>query len=280
MLYEIRHLTEYTYSAPVTLEPQRLLLLPIDSPAMRVVSHQFHISPTPDGESIILDAFNNRVGMAWFTGRSSTLRVESVSVVEPRDHNPFNFLVYPVECSYLPMIYPADTNRWLDIFRPPGHFSESVASFAQRVQNETGGQTVNFLSGLCARIARDIAYERREKGLPREPDETLSLGSGACRDLAVLFMAAARATGLAARYASGYVLGHDLLSERELHAWAEVYVPGAGWIGFDPVLGLVTSNDHVVVAVAPIPTATAPVQGLYRGDATASLHYSIDVRVL
>lgn len=278
MQYEIHHVSEYTYSAPVSLEPQRLLLLPIDSPAVHVLSHRLEISPSPDGESIILDPFNNRAGVAWFSGQTSTLRIASTAVVEPYDHNPFDFLVYPAACAYLPMIYPADTGRWLEIYRAPSPPSEAVGRFAERVQNETGGQTLNFLIELCARIARDFAYEHREKGLPREADETLRIKGGACRDLTVLFLAAARAVGLAARYASGYALGQSPHSDRELHAWAEVYVPGAGWIGFDPALGLATSNEHVCVATAPVPSAAAPVQGLYRGAATAGLHYSIDIR--
>lgn len=119
----------------------------------------------------------------------------------------------------------------------------------------------------------------RPNGDAYEPAVTLKRGQGACRDLTVLFMEACRSVGLSARFVSGYAEGLSTRDDGELHAWAEIYLPGAGWRGFDPTLGLAVADRHVAIAASPIPVGAAPVSGSFRADsATAGLSYEVSVK--
>ena len=132
---------------------------------------------------------------------------------------------------------------------------------------------------LTDQIHRDYTIEYREEGTPRDPDATLSLQSGACRDLAVLFVECCRSVGLAARFVSGYAHIDDS-TDHEFHAWAEVYLPGGGWRGYDPTLGLAVADRHVVVAAAAHPSDAAGISGTFRGSAVATIETAVEISVV
>ena len=156
---------------------------------------------------------------------------------------------------------------------------ETVRGFAAEAAQASGGKTLEFLTVLNQSISRDFTYVTRDMGAPRPPEVTLAAREGSCRDFAVLFAAACRAAGLAARFVSGYNAGAER-PEADMHAWAEVYIEGGGWRGYDPSSGLAVSTGHVAVAAAAEPALAAPVTGTFRGPAQARLTYSISVQAL
>jgi transglutaminase-like putative cysteine protease len=150
---------------------------------------------------------------------------------------------------------------------------------AEALRTEGGNDTLSFLLRLNRWLNEKIAYEIRPEGAPLAPAETLRLGRGACRDLAVLFCAAARAVGMPARFVSGYHEGDPDLRTKELHAWTEVFLPGTGWRGFDPSTGLACGDRHIVLACSPDPAGAAPLSGRF-GSATADSTLKAEVLFL
>jgi transglutaminase-like putative cysteine protease len=152
-----------------------------------------------------------------------------------------------------------------------------VAAWATEQAAAVNQDTAAFLIALADTIHHGFHHVGRPEGDPLEPEQTLAGRTGACRDTAMLYVAACRSLGLAARFVSGYSMHHPPeVSEHELHAWAEVYVPGGGWRAYDPSLGLAVADGHVVLATAPDHRLAAPVSGSYRGTGVASrLEYRV-----
>ncbi len=145
---------------------------------------------------------------------------------------------------------------------------------------ESSNDSLKFLSILNTFINENFEHELREEGPAREPDETIYRKKGSCRDFVVLFNEAARSMGFAARFVSGYTQGDLSLMQNHLHAWCEVYVPGGGWRGYDPTLGLAVADQHVVVATGATPLETAPVTGSFRGTgAQAIMSHEISITI-
>ena len=158
----------------------------------------------------------------------------------------------------------------------------SVAAWAAELAAAVEHNTTAFLMQLADRIHHDFQHVGRFEGEPMAPEQTLAGLSGACRDTAMLFVAACRSQGLAARFVSGYSIHHPPeVTEHELHAWAEVYLSGAGWRGYDPSLGLAVADGHLVLATAPDHILAAPVTGTYRGTGvTSTMTYALTVKAL
>jgi transglutaminase-like putative cysteine protease len=134
------------------------------------------------------------------------------------------------------------------------------------------------LLALCARLAGQIQYAVRDRGDAFPASQTLAEGKGACRDTALLFMEACRAMGLASRFVSGYAEGYVQQGRRDLHAWAEVYLPGGGWRGYDPSMGIAVVDRHVAVSAGSVPALAAPLVGTFVGGAvTTNLWYDISM---
>ena len=153
-----------------------------------------------------------------------------------------------------------------------------VDKFVSDVIDESGVGTIPFLTALNKRIFEGFEQLVRHEGPPYPAEITLGTGRGACRDLTVLFMEAARAVGLAARFVSGYRENEMMGEERQLHAWAEVYIPGGGWRGYDPSSGLAVADQHVTVSAGVIPEEAAPLTGTYRGSGVRSIiDYEIEI---
>jgi transglutaminase-like putative cysteine protease len=167
--------------------------------------------------------------------------------------------------------YPELEHRSLAGCLDPQGVAPDVAAWAADQAAAVGGGATDFLVHLAATIHREFHHIGRPDGEALPPSQTLALRSGACRDTALLYVAACRSQGLAARFVSGYSMHHPPeVSEHELHAWAEVYVPGGGWRGYDPSLGLAVADGHVVLAAAPDPRLAAPFSGHYRGTGVGS----------
>lgn len=268
MLFEVDHLTRFTYSRPVFIEPHLVRLRPRSDIFQHLISYSLRVDPTPQGSSELIDAEGNAVTQIWFGGLSPSLTLHTTCTVETLRPNPFDYVVPDVASLQVPMSYsPAESHALAHYREPPG--DPAVAAFAREVLRSAAGEVTGFLAELCARIRSRVTQVIRPEGDAYSAAQTLEAGSGACRDISVLFIDCCRAAGVAARFVTGYEQG-DPESDRDLHAWAEVFLNGAGWRGWDPSQGLAVADRHVAVAVGPSPVEAAPTAGTYRGTGVSS----------
>jgi transglutaminase-like putative cysteine protease len=273
-ILSVRHVTTYSYAAPVRLGEHRLMLRPRGSPDQRLLEAVLEIDPLPHRLRWIHDVFDNNVAIAEFRGETRRLEVESRLTLE---HIPFEEPEVTLEdrARHYPFSY--DPEEMPDLARtierhypdPDGEIDRWVRRFLH-VGRPT--ETGTLLMTLTYAIKEGFFYERRAAGGTQTPLQTLASGRGSCRDFATLMMEAARALGLAARFVSGYLyVPHRDTGERHLgggatHAWCQVYLPGAGWVEFDPTNGIVGNRDLIRVAVARDARQAVPLHGYYYGD--------------
>lgn len=276
MRVRILHTTRYSYSRPVAFSDHRLYLRPRDSHMLRVEDFQIHTVPEA-GQRWVRDYYDNLVVVTSFgLTESAQLEFRCATTVLLRDHNPFDFILDADATGY-PFLYKPRLRRSVSSFLGRGRCGSSLkvrewfhGAVAQPV---THPDVVAFLSDLNGAIRRDIAYERRDEEGIQSPDTTLERRKGSCRDMAVLFIEACRQLGMAARFVSGYVYDPPAApdqvrhianrAEGSMHAWAEVYLPGAGWKGFDPTNGLLADSFHIPSAVTDEPASVDPIQGTF-----------------
>jgi transglutaminase-like putative cysteine protease len=276
----ISHVTEYAFQDAVTLLPHRLLLRPRESHNVRIESSTLDIHPAHSVQWK-RDVLDNSVAVVSFSQASDRLRIHSSVVIQHYEDNPFDFLVDDYAVIH-PFDYAAEERVELAPFLKPVYPADQLA-----VQDWLNGlglqqpmQTFALLDRLNHEIAGRFFYQMREEPGVQPPALTLARNSGSCRDFAALFMEACRQLGLASRFVSGYL--YTLATEAgngSTHAWAEVYLPGAGWKGFDPTGGEVTGNRHIGVAVASHPEAVPPVAGSFFGASGREPVLSVAVRV-
>ena len=262
MLYKISHTTCYTYSQPVLLKPHTLRLRPRCDGRQHLHSFALVVDPEPAGMSHMADLDGNSLTQLWFTAVTEQLRLTITAQVETYQTNPFDYILEPWTVK-LPLDYPSSLLTQLSPYlHPYSVVVDSVAlELAQEIAQAVNGDTMAFLSSLNQRLYESCDYLTRETGAPWPAGVTWRRQQGSCRDLAVLFMDSCRAMGLAARFVSGYQEGDLNQERRDLHAWAEVYLPGAGWRGYDPTHGLAVADRHIVLAASPLPSYTAAVSG-------------------
>jgi len=271
LLLTIRHRTTYRYRQPVAFGEHRMMLRPRDCAEQRVIDIRLAIDPEPVQLHSIADGYGNHIGIATFSGRANTLSFESTVRVE---HAP---AALPIAAGAVDD--SAEDAAALEPYRvrEPAALGAEVNAFAQRFRTEAGAAAGGWplLCALSDGIHRDFTYRRREAQGIQTPQETLHLGHGACRDFAVLMIAAARALGFAARFASGYLAAvldaHDPdaatpdYTGGNTHAWAQVYLPRLGWIDFDPTSGSIGRQGLIPVAVAAAPEEAVPLSGSFLG---------------
>lgn len=265
----ISHLTEYLFSTPVTLRPHRLLLRPRESHTLRIESSTLAIHP----EHTIRwhrDALDNSVATVSFLAASNSLRIASDVSVEMYEDAPLDFLVSDSAVTY-PFNYAQEEEPDLAAFRQSVYVQDGLAVnqwLASLGCLERPIETFVLLDRMNRDIASRSNYQAREAPGVQTPALTLSSRSGSCRDFAALFMEACRHLGLACRFVSGYLdISATSAGNAATHAWAEVYLPGPGWKGFDPTSGELTDNRHIPVAVARHPETVPPVAGSFVGPA-------------
>jgi len=280
--YQILHRTVYRYSGPVALGPHALRLRPREGHELRIESSRLTIHP----EAALRwhrDVEDNSVAIATFRDRTERLVIESSLVIQQYNQEPLDFLVKAYAVDY-PFAYTPDDLPVLDAYRivEPSERAEALSGWlamlwrpGERIQSYALLQRLNeSIHGL-------VSYRMRHEPGVQPAAETLSSAAGSCRDVAYLFMVAARRLGFAARFVSGY--SHVIPTTGDgghTHAWAEVFLPGAGWKGFDPSSGAIAGRDHVPVAVARLPGAVPPIAGSFRGFAAAGMEVSVQVQPL
>ena len=292
MLLSIRHHLRYVYDRPVFLEPMTLRLTPKQDCSQQLLVHSLRLDAAPAGSSAIQAADGSGALVCWFLEERDQLEITMETRVRTLRPNPFDWIITFAAAQRLPARYPAAEAAALAAYldRPlgigpgagDGPGAGSVAAWAAGLAVAVEHDTAAFLIELADRIHHDFQHVGRFEGEPMAPEQTLAGRSGACRDTAMLFVAACRSQGLAARFVSGYSIHHPPeVTEHELHAWAEVYLSGAGWRGYDPSLGLAVADGHLVLATAPDHRLAAAVTGTYRGTGvTSTMTYALSVRAL
>lgn len=275
--FKIIHRTYYNYSANVTLGEHALLLRPRENHELRLES--FSLKTTPASKILWhRDVEDNSVAIAQFSEPTNQLLIESEVIIQQYNESPLNFIVVEYAIKY-PFSYTRD-----DLFLLSPYMLLPDQSTRELLNNwiynfyKVGDsvQTYTLLQRLAKYIYTTLAYKAREEAGVQSVKETLSLGSGSCRDFASLFMEAVKCLGLAARFVSGYLYA-PLMADQvgSTHAWAEVYLPGGGWIGFDPTIGDIVGADHIAVAVSRVPEAVPPVAGTFSGLSSSSLDVGV-----
>jgi transglutaminase-like putative cysteine protease len=275
--FKILHRTYYNFSAAVRLEPHTLRLRPREGHELHIESATLEITP-PATLRWHRDVEDNSVAIASFDSIARQLVIESEVVIQHFNQAPLDFLVAEYAISY-PFVYIPEDRV---VLAPYLHGSERAASaplvnwLANVWRPGEPIQTYALLQRLCVHIHQSLSYQAREAPGVQAPAETLSRGTGSCRDFANLFMEAARHLGLAARFVSGYLYAEpSAVNYGATHAWAEVFLPGAGWKGFDPTIGKIVGTDHIAVAVARLPESVPPVSGSFVGPPGATLDVGV-----
>ena len=278
MKIAVTHSTVYRYDFPVYLDPHIFRLRPRMSSSQLLLAFDIQITPTPAGVTECLDQDGNLAMNAWFDKQTDEMRVTSKFTVEMLRANPFDYVLAGPSLN-LALWYPEPLCTALTPYRLDGLVAETVRHYAKSVAASSKWNTLSFLLDLCNDIQQICRQVVRHEGAPWTSAETLRLREGSCRDLAVLFCDACRVMGIAARFVSGYELATAGSHDPYMHAWAEVYLPGIGWRGYDPSRGLAVSNGHVAVAAGFDHDLAAPVAGWYSGFSQSRMEASIHMRV-
>lgn len=250
--------------------------------------HDFSLSvlPLSQGSSNFSDLDGNNLIKLWFTQPTQQLSIQTTAKVETKCTNPFAYMLEPWAIA-LPFDYPSSLLQQLKPYLQPHGFvaDSSAVELAQELLITAQSDTLNFLFSLNQRIYQDCEYVVRDTGEPFPPGITWRDKKGSCRDYAVLFMEVCRTMGIAARFVSGYQEGDAQQQSRDLHAWVEVYLPGAGWRGYDPTLGLIISDRHISLAASAIPNYAAAVEGVVTPveqgiKVTSQLQAQISIKVV
>jgi transglutaminase-like putative cysteine protease len=272
------HSTVYRYESPVLLEPHIFRLRPRMSSAQRLLAFDLQITPTPAGTTECLDQDGTLALNAWFNAPTMELSAVSRFTVELLRENPFDYLLIG-ESLTLPLWYRETLSAALVSYRQDAHVTDSVRQYAESVAAGAQRNALLFLTALSRQIYETFRQTVRPEGLPWRSDQTLSQMEGSCRDLAVLFCDACRVMGIAARFVSGYECASAGRQDSYMHAWAEVYLPGIGWRGYDPARGIAVANTHVAVAAGFDPELASPVAGWYTGGSHSQMETSLRLQV-
>ncbi len=275
--YKILHRTYYNFAGQVKLEPHTLRLRPRENHELRIESSELKITPAASLRWFH-DVEENSVAMATFDTPTEQLIIESEIIIQQYNKGKLDFLLADYAVEY-PFNYSSEDLVVLSpyMFTTGQQGNSPLADLIAAVwQPGVRIQTYALLQRLCVHIQQTLAYQLREEPGVQSVEDTLSIGSGSCRDSAYLFMEVARHLGLAARFVSGYLKAEpSAFNYGSTHAWAEVFLPGAGWKGFDPTLGLVVGADHTAVAVSRMPESIPPVAGSFIGPAATSLDVGV-----
>ncbi len=283
-LLTVRHVTTYRYSEPVRFGEHRMMCRPRESHDLRLVSTNLDIEPRPSTLRWLHDVFDNSVAIATFDQAASQLRFDSTITLEHIETALPDYALAAAAYTY-PFRYSDDERPDLIGALARQYPSDDLGPWAARFLASSGSTTtMALLHSMTRGIKDEFEYLRRtEKGV-QSPAETLRRRSGSCRDFAVLMMEAVRSLGLAARFVSGYIFlpreDRDIaIGGGSTHAWMQAYLPGAGWVDFDPTNSIVGNRNLIRVAVAWDQRNALPLWGTFIGPASAFRSMHVDVRV-
>ncbi|WP_026954575.1 transglutaminase family protein [Algoriphagus vanfongensis] len=283
MLIQVRHLSEYRYTSPVGLGVHRLFLVPQQRPYFRIEHQQVSIYPHPTDSNFRQDLAGNWYQQAWFSGETAELKIQTEWIFRLNSFNPFGFILDKsfedsAWNSDFPLFNYQDLNSFLIPFLekdPQIDFQEFIVPLVRESEG-----LVDFLVKLTQQIYQNWQHQIRHEQNIWPARDTFEKKTGSCRDLAHMQLEMLRSMGLAARFVSGYAFNPDMGEGHELHAWLEVYLPGAGWVGLDPSLGLLTDHRYIPLGMHADPNLTMPVQGDYFGTAQSSLQAEVKIKLI
>ncbi|MCQ9424717.1 transglutaminase family protein [Pseudomonas sp. LJDD11] len=268
----LHHVTHYRYERPIALGPQVVRLRPAAHSRTRILSYSLKVQPQEHFINWQQDPQGNYLARLVFPEKTRELRIEVDLVAEMVVFNPFDFFLEPY-AEKIPFAYSADEQRELSSFLEKLPLTPKFAAYLDGISREPLA-SIDFLVALNQRVHADISYLIRMEPGVQTPEQTLENASGSCRDSAWLLVQLLRHLGLAARFVSGYLiqLKADVqaldgpsgteVDFTDLHAWCEVYLPGAGWVGLDATSGLLAGEGHIPLACSPEPSSAAPISGV------------------
>ncbi|MCY2977752.1 MAG: transglutaminase family protein [Planctomycetota bacterium] len=275
----ILHETQYVYSQPVQFGPHRVLMRPREGHDLRIVGSRIEIEPKASVRWL-RDIENNSVAILSFSEPAERLRVFAEIDVDLSEDNPIECLIEPSAREY-PFQYPPHEQVALVPYRLPSYPYDGPALHHWLYESYRNGQAIDtfeLLMNLNTRIFEYLQYSERHEAGVQCPNETLTKKTGSCRDYAVLMMEVARYLGFGARFVTGYIQ----MAEGQhgaTHAWTEIYLPGAGWRGFDPTNNKLAGSEHISVAVAREQENAAPIAGSWAGPSDAFERMEVSVQV-
>jgi transglutaminase-like putative cysteine protease len=284
----VRHTTTYTYKQPVQFGEHRLMSRPRDSHDLRLIDTSLVITPPASGMRWMHDVFGNSIAIASFSEPAAKLVFESSFRAEHFPAAPREFVMEPYAEKF-PFSYSAEDSADLGRTKER-HYADpehKIDEWAKALLEETpGGKTLDVLLAMTRRIKEQFQYAARDAEGVQTPLETLSMGTGSCRDFAVFMMEAARSLGLAARFVSGYLYDENLIGAAggmvgggATHAWVQIFLPGAGWVEYDPTNALIGGRNLIRVAVARDASQAVPLLGTYTGQPDDFISMTVDVKV-
>ncbi|MBV8566331.1 MAG: transglutaminase family protein [Methylobacteriaceae bacterium] len=285
--FTIRHTTTYRYHRPVRFERHRLMVRPRDSHDIRIIDASLAIS-VPSKVNWVHDVFSNSIALVDFEASSDFLEIESRLTLERYARNGTSYDIAP-EARLYPFVYGTDDR--IDLGRMTEcHYENSIgvlSGWLDPFVRTRNVPTLDLLADINHRIHASLTYEPRYREGTQSPKETLERGSGTCRDFAVLLLEGARYLGFGARFLTGYLYdpANDRQSARGIrgaqstHAWAEIYIPGPGWVEFDPTNDLIDSPYLIRVAVTRDASQALPISGTYVGTANDFAGLAVGVEV-
>ncbi|WP_425409004.1 transglutaminase family protein [Hyphococcus sp.] len=287
-IWQVRHTTRYRYAKPVAFGPHRAMFRPHESNDLRLTA--FEVTAAPHArQHWVHDVFSNSKVIFDFSDAppADTLEISCVfNVIRSSVATP----VFPIAAAAqkFPFDYPKEQIPDLIALIKPeyDHPEAAVNEWANKLRREAGDDTWTILTGINSTIHKTLDYKRREEPGIQPPRKTLELAQGSCRDFAVLMMEAVRQLGFAARFVTGYLYdpyanqSGALQGSGATHAWVQVFLPGAGWIEFDPTNGLIASGNLIRTGVARTPSQAVPLDGSFNGAAEDFLGMDVDVQIL
>jgi transglutaminase-like putative cysteine protease len=285
-ILRVRHITTYAYKRPVGFGEHRVLFRPRDSYDQRLLTADIHVSPTPSTLHWIHDVFGNCVAIVNFEEKATELRFETNIVLDhapdtaPRFRTRRKARTWPFEydAEDLPDLAPSMRRHYPDD-------GGELEKWARRFVKPQGTTDTGHLLGTMTMAVREsFTYSRRTNPGTQPPHVTMATRTGTCRDFALLMMEACRSLGLAARFVSGYIYvpsrgGSITRGGGSTHAWCQVYLPGAGWVEFDPTNGIVGNRDLIRVGVARDPRQAIPLYGTFDGSKDDPMGMTVQVNV-
>jgi transglutaminase-like putative cysteine protease len=290
-LYDIHHTTRYRYTQPVRFGLHRVMFRPRDSHDLRVLATELQVSPEAQVR-LIQDPHSNSVALVQPQDEATELVIDCAFTIEhvpaPEDE-----LQLDPSAEFLPFAYSVQERLDLEHYLRPHHDDPdgTLIRWAQQfLHSDAPNSTRDTLLRMNAHINQSLSYQARDEEGTQTPLETLARGGGSCRDYALLMMEAARRLGIATRFVSGYLYdpmldagaqtpGESMVGAGATHAWLQCYLPGAGWVAFDPTNNLTGSNNLIRVGVARDPALASPISGSWYGPADAYAGMEVAVQV-
>ncbi len=283
----LMHRTEYHYDRLVGLAPHTIRLRPAPHCRTPILSYSLRVEPAAHFINWQQDPFGNFLARVVLPEKTSRLSVTVDLVADLAVINPFDFFLDDSAQTW-PFAYDAELAAELKPYLEPSAGGPLLDTFMRKLDRTTTGTSLDFICDLNRRLSQEIKYLIRMEPGVQAPDTTLKLASGSCRDTGWLLVQILRRLGLAARFVSGYLIqlkpdvkaldgpsGTDV-DFTDLHAWAEVYLPGAGWVGLDPTSGLVAGEGHIPLAATPSPSSAAPISGAH-DEAKVTFDFAMSV---